>query len=65
VTRDPGELEVLVQQRELPGELLGERDERCLVPLPGIDVGDRRDPDQWLQLGDGPVAKLCEVGGAR
>ena len=49
----PGQLEPLVQQRELPRELVDELVERRGVDALGVAVGDGRDPDQRLQLRDG------------
>ena len=49
---DPGQLEPLVQQRELPRQLGDERVERRGVDLGRVAVGDRRDADQRLELAD-------------
>lgn len=61
MTGYPGELQVFVQQRELALDLRGERDERLLVTLLGVDVGDGLYPDECLQLCNDPVADRVEV----
>ena len=49
---DPGQLEPLVQQRELPRQLGDELVERGGVDLGRVAVGDRGDPHQRLELAD-------------
>ena len=65
VVVDPGQLEALVQQRELALELGEERVERRGVDARGVAVGDGRDPHQGLELGDGPVLGPAVRHGAR
>ena len=45
---DPGEVEALVQQRELRGQLVEEAVERVAVDQRRVAVGDGRDADEGL-----------------
>ena len=60
VGADAGQLEALVEQRELPrAARRGERRTRAVSTALGVAVGDGRDPDQRLQLRHGARSAQC------